>query len=250
MPAQAPAPIAPAPAMPGTEARARPLGAPRRPGGPRARGRRIALVAYYSFAALIIASCTLQLIRQVFFLPAAPSPYASCEEGLPALVRAVERARRPPPGPTGRTPPSPGSRSTLAPAWTYRDGVAASCRGSEDNERARRHRAAPLCGGARSAARGGRSGSAAAAGPGDRRWPAWARVPEIIPRRGRSRRTIMTDMTVPSPPAAVAGEAQTGDKPQPPPTFDVLPRRPSCARPSRRLATSTRRRCSSPSGSR
>ncbi|WP_437593840.1 DEAD/DEAH box helicase [Sorangium sp. So ce1000] len=30
-------------------------------------------------------------------------------------------------------------------------------------------------------------------------------------------------MTVPSPPAAVAGEAQTGDKPQPPPTFDVLP---------------------------
>ncbi|AUX32450.1 hypothetical protein SOCE836_045900 [Sorangium cellulosum] len=33
----------------------------------------------------------------------------------------------------------------------------------------------------------------------------------------------MTDMTVPSPPAAVAGEAQTGEKPQPPPTFDVLP---------------------------
>ncbi|WP_437960797.1 DEAD/DEAH box helicase [Sorangium sp. So ce119] len=30
-------------------------------------------------------------------------------------------------------------------------------------------------------------------------------------------------MTVPSPPAAVAGEAQTGEKPQPPPTFDVLP---------------------------
>ena len=87
MPAQAPAPIAPAPAAPGTEARARPLGARRRPGGPRARGRRIALVAYYSFAALIIA----------------------------ALARF---------------------RSTLAPAWTYRDGVAASCRGSEDNERA------------------------------------------------------------------------------------------------------------------
>ncbi|WP_234023873.1 DEAD/DEAH box helicase [Sorangium cellulosum] len=30
-------------------------------------------------------------------------------------------------------------------------------------------------------------------------------------------------MTVPSPPAAVAGEAQTGEKLQPPPTFDVLP---------------------------
>ncbi|XXV10162.1 DEAD/DEAH box helicase [Sorangium sp. So ce1335] len=30
-------------------------------------------------------------------------------------------------------------------------------------------------------------------------------------------------MTVPSPPAVVAGEAQTGEKPQPPPTFDVLP---------------------------
>ncbi|XXX81934.1 DEAD/DEAH box helicase [Sorangium sp. So ce134] len=30
-------------------------------------------------------------------------------------------------------------------------------------------------------------------------------------------------MTVPSPPAAVAGEAQTGEKPQPLPTFDVLP---------------------------
>lgn len=33
----------------------------------------------------------------------------------------------------------------------------------------------------------------------------------------------MTDMTVPSPPAAVAGEAPTGEKPQPLPTFDVLP---------------------------
>lgn len=136
MPAQAPAPIAPTPAAPGTEGRARPLGARRRPGGPRARGRRIALVAYYSFAALIIASCTLQLIRQVFFLPAAPSPYASCEEGLLALVRAVERAREAAPGTDGEDAALARFRSTLAPAWTYRDGVAASCRGSEDNERA------------------------------------------------------------------------------------------------------------------
>ncbi|WP_437492789.1 hypothetical protein WME75_18880 [Sorangium sp. So ce1014] len=134
MPAQAPAPIAPAPAVPGTEARS--PGGRRRPGGPRARGRRIALVAYYSFAALIIVSCTLQLIRQVFFLPGAPSPYGSCEEGLLALVRAVERAREAAPGTDGEDAALARFRSTLAPEWTYRDGVAVSCRGSAENERA------------------------------------------------------------------------------------------------------------------
>ncbi|MGK3963287.1 hypothetical protein WMF38_03755 [Sorangium sp. So ce118] len=136
MPAHAPAPIAPASASPGTDARARRPATARRPGGPRARGRRIALVVYYSVAALIIVACTLQLIRQVFFLPAAPSPYGSCQEGLLALVRAVERAREAAPGTDGEDAALARFRSKLAPEWTYRDGVAASCRGSAEDERA------------------------------------------------------------------------------------------------------------------
>ncbi|WP_437682852.1 hypothetical protein [Sorangium sp. So ce131] len=133
MPAQVPAPPAPAPALPGTEARA-PRG--RRPGGPRARGRRIALIAYYSLGALIIIACTLQLIQQVFFQPAARSPYGSCQEGLLALVRAVERARDAAPGTDGEDAALARFRGELDPEWTYRDGVAAACRGSAEDERA------------------------------------------------------------------------------------------------------------------
>ncbi|KYF78628.1 hypothetical protein BE11_08580 [Sorangium cellulosum] len=135
MPAQAPAPLAPASASPGTDARARrPATARRR--GPRALGRRIAQVAYYSVAALIIVACTLQIIRQVFFLPVVPSPYGSCQEGLLALVRAVDRARDAAPGTDGEDAALARFRSKLAPEWTYRDGVAASCRGSAEDERA------------------------------------------------------------------------------------------------------------------
>ncbi|WP_437785933.1 hypothetical protein [Sorangium sp. So ce1097] len=133
MPAQAPAPLASASASPGPDARA-PRG--RRGGGPRALGRRIALVAYYSVAALIIVACTLQIIRQVFFLPVVPSPYGSCREGLLSLVRAVERAREAAPGTDGEDAALARFRSKLAPEWTYRDGVAASCRGSAEDERA------------------------------------------------------------------------------------------------------------------
>ncbi|WP_437960798.1 hypothetical protein WME76_14890 [Sorangium sp. So ce119] len=132
MPAQAPAPIAPASASPGTQARA-PRGRRR---GPRALGRRIAQVAYYSVAALIIVACTLQIIRQVFFLPVVPSPYGSCQEGLLALVRAVDRARDAAPGTDGEDAALARFRSKLAPEWTYRDGVAVSCRGSTEDERA------------------------------------------------------------------------------------------------------------------
>ncbi|AUX22781.1 hypothetical protein SOCEGT47_032910 [Sorangium cellulosum] len=134
MPAQAPAPLVPASASPGTDA-----GAPRggrRPGGPRAVGRRVAQVAYFGVAALIIVASTLQIIQQVFFLPTVPSPYGSCREGLLALVRAVERAREAAPGTDGEDAALARFRSELAPEWTYRDGVAATCRGSEEDKRA------------------------------------------------------------------------------------------------------------------
>jgi hypothetical protein len=66
----------------------------------------------------------------------APSPYAGCREGLRALALAVERAREAAPGMDGEDAAIARFRSSLEPEWTYRDGVAAACRGSARDERA------------------------------------------------------------------------------------------------------------------
>lgn len=132
MPAQAPAPIANA-SVPATGARA---SRGKRPDDPRARGRRIAQAAYYAVAAAIIIASTLQILQQVFFAPFTPSPYGSCREGLLALVRALERAREAAPGTDGEDAALARFRGELDPEWTYRDGVAATCRGSAEDERA------------------------------------------------------------------------------------------------------------------
>jgi hypothetical protein len=130
MSAKAPASTALTPAMPGSGAGGR------RPRDPRARGRRIAQALYYSIAALIIVTATGQILQQVFYLPALQPPYASCQEGLLALARGVERAREAAPGTDGEEAALARFRSKLHPEWTYREGIAALCRGSAENERA------------------------------------------------------------------------------------------------------------------
>ncbi len=91
---------------------------------------------YYGLAALVIVAATVQIVRQVFFQPVSPSPYAGCREGLIALAGAVDRAREAAPGTDGEDAAIARFRSALEPEWGYRDGIAASCRGASENERA------------------------------------------------------------------------------------------------------------------
>lgn len=102
----------------------------------RVRGRRIAMATYYGLAALVIVAATAQLVRQVFFLPVQPSPYATCQEGLLALARAVDRARDAAPGTDGEDAAIERFRRGLSPEWGFRDGIAATCRGSTNDARA------------------------------------------------------------------------------------------------------------------
>lgn len=106
------------------------------PASARARGRKIAVGLYYSLAAAVIVAITVQVIQQVFFLPVKPSPYPGCRAGLLALVRAVDRAREAAPGTDGEDAAIDRFRGGLEPEWGYRDGIAAACRGSAEDERA------------------------------------------------------------------------------------------------------------------
>ncbi|WP_245677697.1 hypothetical protein [Chondromyces crocatus] len=102
----------------------------------RVRGRRLAMVLYYGLAAVVIVVATAQIVRQVFFLPVSPSPYGTCQNGLLALARAVERARDAAPGTDGEDAAIARFRDALDPEWSHRDGIAATCRGSAKDERA------------------------------------------------------------------------------------------------------------------
>jgi hypothetical protein len=103
----------------------------------RRRGRRIANVVYYSLAACLGVSATIQLTRQLFFptAPAAPPPFRSCAEGLRMLYDAIDRGRRQAEGPgaLGEDDDEDAAllryREALAPSWRHRDQVAAMCHG-------------------------------------------------------------------------------------------------------------------------
>lgn len=105
-------------------------------GRARARGRAVAVGIYYLLVAAIILAAAVQVVTQLFFQPVKPSPYAGCRQGLVALVRAVERAREAAPGTDGEDAAVARFRSGLEPEWGYRDGIAATCRGSAGDERA------------------------------------------------------------------------------------------------------------------
>lgn len=120
-----------------TESRLPPGQVPENPSNPpnppgatgRARGRRIALTLYYAVVALVGGTIAVQVTQQVFFEPAAPPPYATCQQGLQALFSAVARAREAAAGSEGGEDAALARfRSALEPEWTYRDGVASLCR--------------------------------------------------------------------------------------------------------------------------
>jgi hypothetical protein len=100
----------------------------------RRRGRRALLGVYYGVVLAICVASTVQITKEVFFAQASPSPYTSCREGLGALAKAVERARRAATDEAGEDAAIDRFRQALQPEWTYRDAVSTSCRGSEPDE--------------------------------------------------------------------------------------------------------------------
>jgi hypothetical protein len=91
----------------------------------------------YALAAWIGVVGAVQVTRQVMFAPSAPLPYASCREGLRAMVAALDRARHAAPGLDGREEVALDRfRRSLEPEWSYRHQIAAACRGQAEDERA------------------------------------------------------------------------------------------------------------------
>lgn len=105
-----------------------------KPASGRKRSRALAVIVYYGVIGVICISATVQITQQVFYQPRIPSPYATCHEGLAALVAAVERARKAAPGTDGEYPAIERFRKALNPEWTYFDSIADACRGSVNNE--------------------------------------------------------------------------------------------------------------------
>jgi hypothetical protein len=116
-------------------------------GSARARGRRAALFLYYATVSAVCVTASVQVVRQIF-VAGPKSPYPTCRDGLRALASAVERARRAAADQDAPGEPSEPSftgdedealgrfRAALDPEWQHRDGVAATCRGSRNDERA------------------------------------------------------------------------------------------------------------------
>jgi hypothetical protein len=109
-----------------------------KPTSARIKGRRVAFAVYYGLLAAICAAAAVQISQQVFFTSSPPSPFASCHEGLRALHAALDRARTAA-GTDGEDSEDTAIarfRSALDPEWTYRDGIAASCKASAGDQRA------------------------------------------------------------------------------------------------------------------
>ncbi len=104
---------------------------------PRQRiGRRGALVAYWALVVSISIAAAASVTLQVFAAPPGPR-FASCEEGLAALAAGVDRARAAAAASDGDEDAAIALfRRALDPDWSGVDGVATSCRGKPENERA------------------------------------------------------------------------------------------------------------------
>jgi hypothetical protein len=79
---------------------------------------------------------TVQITRQVFYAGRGPSPYASCGEGLRALVGGIERARHEASGMDGEQGALTRFRSALRPEWDHHEAVAETCQGTRTDKRA------------------------------------------------------------------------------------------------------------------
>ncbi len=106
------------------------------PVDPRNKGRRAAAGVYYGVVAVVCVVSTVQVSLQATRVSPVASPYAGCHEGLAALNSAVERARSAAPGTDGEESAIARFRAALDPEWGFRDGIAATCRGSAPDERA------------------------------------------------------------------------------------------------------------------
>jgi hypothetical protein len=107
---------------------------PRKPMTAPALGRRIAAIAYWTLVVAVSLAAGVEITWQVF-QPGPPAPYASCQEGLRSLFGALVRARDAAAHTeAGEDAALARFRDALQPEWTYRDGVAARCRGSAKDE--------------------------------------------------------------------------------------------------------------------
>lgn len=100
----------------------------------RKRSRALAVIVYYASIVTLCIAATTQITLQVFYQPRVPAPYASCHQGLSALVSAVERARKVAPGNDGEDPAIERFRTALNPEWGYIDSISDACRGSIKDE--------------------------------------------------------------------------------------------------------------------
>ncbi len=108
---------------------------PPRAGGARTLGRRVAMGVYYALVVAVSLVGAVEVTQQVLFQPAPTAPYPACRDGLRALYASVVRARDAAAHTgTGEDAALARFRDALEPAWTYRDGVAARCRGSAKDE--------------------------------------------------------------------------------------------------------------------
>lgn len=105
-----------------------------KPASGRKRSRALAVIVYYAAIVALCITATAQITKQVFYLPRVPSPYANCQEGLSALVSAIERARKVAPGNDGEDPAIERFRTALNPEWGYIDSISDACRGSIKDE--------------------------------------------------------------------------------------------------------------------
>lgn len=96
----------------------------------RRKARRTAYIVFYGLIGVFAAAVAVQISHQVFFGPVETAPYATCHEGLRALTAAIDEAREAAPGNDGEDAALARFRAALEPAWDYRDGVAALCRGT------------------------------------------------------------------------------------------------------------------------
>ena len=105
-----------------------------KPASGRKRSRALAVIVYYGAIVALCIAATTQITLQVFYQPRIPAPYASCHDGLSALVSAIERARRLAPGNDGEDPALDRFRKALNPEWGYVDSISDACRGSIKDE--------------------------------------------------------------------------------------------------------------------
>lgn len=87
----------------------------------------MAIVLFYGMVGAFCVGATVQITKQVFFLGDGEMPYATCEEGLRALVQGVFRAREAASGMEGEEESLGTFRGALRPEWDHHDAVARRC---------------------------------------------------------------------------------------------------------------------------